>query len=263
MDLALKGKIALVTGASRGLGFATARLLAQEGARVVINSRNAERLNAAAQAISEVSSYPALAFAGDMGEAEFPAQLIQQTAAVCGGLDILVANAGGPPPGAFASFDDDAWIKAFDLTFLSYVRLIRAALPYLKQSSAAAVLTVTSLSTKQPIPNLILSNSLRAATNGLTKSLALELGSAGIRFNAILPSWTDTERIQQLMQNRAAQNGSTVEEESRKQALESPLGRMARPEEFANAAVFLVSPAASYITGSMLAVDGGMYKATY
>jgi 3-oxoacyl-[acyl-carrier protein] reductase len=145
---------------------------------------------------------------------------------------------------------------------MSHVRLIIAALPYLCRSKAASVLTITSYSVKQPIPNLVLSNSIRAATVGLTKSLALELGSAGIRFNSILPGWTATERVTELMTFRAKQNGTTAEYEIDKQSKDSPLGRMGTPEEFANAAVFLVSPAASYITGVMLTVDGGMYKGT-
>ncbi len=136
-------------------------------------------------------------------------------------------------------------------------------MPYLRRSKAASVLTVTSYSVKQPIPNLVLSNSIRSATTGLTKSLALELGKDGIRFNSILPAWTETERIQELISARAKANGTTVEEELRKQAMDSPLGRMGTAEEFANAAVFLLSPAASYITGVMLTVDGGMYKGTY
>jgi len=146
---------------------------------------------------------------------------------------------------------------------MSHVRLIRAALPYLRQSKAASVLTITSYSVKQPIPNLVLSNSIRSATTGLTKSLALELGKDGIRFNSILPAWTDTERVQELLAARAKLNGTTVEEELWKQTIDSPFGRMGTPEEFANAAVFLLSPAASYVTGVMLSVDGGMYKGTY
>ena len=157
-------------------------------------------------------------------------------------------------------FDDETWQKAVDLSFLSHVWLIRAALPHLRRSQAASVLTITSVSVKQPIPNLILSNSIRAATVGLTKSLALELGTEGIRFNSILPSWTETERVTELMNARAKTNATTIEEERVKQAKESPLGRMARPEEFAYVAVFLLSPAASYLTGVMLPVDGGMYK---
>jgi len=143
---------------------------------------------------------------------------------------------------------------------MSQVRLIRAALPHLKNSSAASVLTITSISVKQPVPNLVLSNSIRAATVGLTKTLALELGNQGIRFNSILPSWTETERVIELLSARAKMNGTTIKEEIEKQSRESVFGRMAKPEEFARAAVFLVSPAASYLTGVMLAVDGGMYK---
>jgi 3-oxoacyl-[acyl-carrier protein] reductase len=146
---------------------------------------------------------------------------------------------------------------------MSHVRLIRAALPHLRKSDAPSVLTITSYSVKQPIPNLVLSNSIRAATVGLTKSLALELGSQGIRFNSILPAWTETQRVQDLMEARAKMNNTTVEEERNKLAKDSALGRVGTPDEFANAAVFLVSPAASYITGVMLTVDGGMYKGTF
>ena len=146
---------------------------------------------------------------------------------------------------------------------MSHVRLIKAALPYLRKSDAASVLTVTSLSVKQPIANLLLSNSVRMATIGLTKSLALELGRENIRFNSILPGWTETERVTELMTARATANKSTAEEETRKQSEQSALGRLGQPEEFANAAVFLVSPAASFITGVMLNVDGGMYKGTF
>jgi len=146
--------------------------------------------------------------------------------------------------------------------FLSHVRLIRAALPYLKKSNSASVLTITSYSVKQPIPNLILSNSIRAATVGLTKSLALELGPNGIRFNSILPGWTKTERVQELLKFIAEQNESTVEKEVDKITAECPLGRMASPDEIGRAAAFLLSPASSYITGVMLTVDGGMVKGT-
>jgi len=260
MDLDLKNKVALVTGASRGLGFATAKLLSQEGAVVAINSRSEETLYEAAKSISSVSGNKVISCAGDLTRPDFPEILVQKVIKEFGRLDILVANAGGPPPGSFESFDDSAWQNAFELTFMSYVRLIRSALPFLKKASNASVLTITSYSTKQPIPNLILSNSIRSATIGLTKTLALELGSYGIRFNSILPAWTETERIQTLMLSRAQANGSTVAEEMEKQAKDSALGRIGTPEEFANAAVFLVSPAASYITGSMLSVDGGLYK---
>jgi 3-oxoacyl-[acyl-carrier protein] reductase len=189
--------------------------------------------------------------------------MVGEIAAKFGGLDLLVTNAGGPPPGKFESFDDAAWQKAVELSLFSHVRLIRAALPHLRKSKAASVLAITSYSVKQPIPNLILSNSVRLATIGLVKSLALELGTEQIRFNSILPGWTETERVYNLMTSRAKANNTSLEEEMEKQAKDSPMGRMGRPEEFANAAVFLLSPAASYITGVMLSVEGGMYKGTF
>jgi len=262
MDLQLKDKTALVTGASRGLGFAAASTLAREGCRVAVNSRSAESAKTAAEKINRETGAQVIGLAGDVSLPDTPGKLIAQAVEAFGGLDLLMTNAGGPPAGTFESFDEETWQKAVELSFLSHVRLIRAALPYLRKSEAPSVLTVTSMSVKQPIANLVLSNSIRAATVGLTKSLAIELGKEGIRFNSILPGWTETERVGELMAARATANRSTVEEEIRKQSAESPLGRMGRPEEFANAAVFLLSPAASYITGVMLNVDGGMYKGT-
>ncbi len=262
MDLGLQGKRALITGSSRGLGYAIALALADEGCEVVVNSRSLENARKAAEKISAQTTSRAVAIAGDVMDPKIPSDIVRRSVEALGGLDILVTNSGGPPAGRFEDFDDEAWTQAVDLVFLSHVRLIRAALPYLRQSSTPSVLTITSYSVKQPIPNLVLSNSVRAATVGLTKTLALELGSDGIRFNSILPAWTLTERVVELMEHRARINGTTVEEEMSRQAKDSPLGRMGTPEEFAKAAVFLVSPAASYITGVMLTVDGGMYKAT-
>jgi 3-oxoacyl-[acyl-carrier protein] reductase len=262
MDLGLKDKRALVTGASRGLGYAVALGLAGEGCRVTINSRTKGKISAAAQLICSQTGNEVIAIPGDVAAIHIPKKLVEETVRKLGGIDILVTNAGGPPAGSFESFDETAWQKAIDLSLMSHVRLIKAALPYLRQSRAASVLTITSYSVKQPIPNLVLSNSIRAATVGLTKTLALELGGAGIRFNSILPAWTETERVNELMSFRARQNGTTVDEEITRQSKDSPLGRMGSPQEFANAAVFLVSPAASYITGVMLTVDGGMYKGT-
>jgi 3-oxoacyl-[acyl-carrier protein] reductase len=262
MDLHLKGKIALVTGSSRGLGFATALVLAREGCRVAINGRDKDKVAAAVRKITKETKKKIIGLPGDVTDPDIPEKLIKETTKMFGGLDILVTNAGGPPGGTFESFGEDDWKKAIDLSLMSHVRLIKAALPYLRKSRNASVLTITSYAVKQPIPNLVLSNSVRAATVGLTKSLALELGKEGIRFNSILPAWTETARVMELMTLRARQNGSTIEEEIAKQSRDSALGRMAEPEEFARAAVFLVSPAASYITGVMLTVDGGMYKGT-
>lgn len=262
MDLGLKGLRALVTGASRGLGYATARQLAKEAANLAVNSRTPENIEAAAALLRDETGVQVAAVPGDVSDPAAPARIIQQAVEALGGLDILITNHGGPPTGKFEDFNDETWQKAVDLSLFSHVRLIRAALPYLRKSQAPSVLAVTSYSVKQPIPNLVLSNSIRGAVIGLVKSLALELGVDGIRFNSILPAWTETERVKELMSYRARTNGTSIEEEIKKQAVESPFRRFAEPDEFANAAVFLVSPAASYITGVMLTVDGGMYKGT-
>ena len=261
MDLGLKGLNALVAGSSRGLGLATARALAQEGACVAINGRDANKLASVAQSLAAETGSQVVAAPGDV--AQMADAVVASAAKQLGGLDILICNAGGPPAGGFDALDDAKWLGAFELTFMSNVRLIRAALPWLRKSAHASVLTVTSLSVKQPIQNLMLSNSLRAGVVGMTKTLSLELGGEGIRFNSILPGWTETERVVELMANRAKANASTVEEELRKQAAESPFKRMAKPEEFAAAAVFLASPRAAYITGINLSVDGGMLKGTF
>lgn len=261
MDLQLKDKRAFIAGSSRGLGYATAATLAREGCRVVLNSRDQRKVTAAAKKITDETGAQAYGLAGDVSDTFSAEKLITSTVETLGGLDILITNAGGPPAGPFESFDEDDWQRAVDASFLSHVRLIRAALPQLRKSPAPAVLAVTSYTVRQPMPNLVLSNSVRMATIGLMKSLALELGRENIRFNAILPGWTMTERVEELMGFRAKTNRTKVEEEFAKQTAEIPLGRMARPQEFANVAAFLVSPAASYVHGAALAVDGGIIKA--
>ena len=263
MDLKLDGKVAFVLASSSGLGFATARGLAMEGCKVAINGKNEEKLSSARQTLLDDTGAEILSIPGDVTDPEFPPLAISITIKTFGGLDLLVTNAGGPPAGNFETFTNEDWENAVDLSFLSHVRMIREALPHLRKSDSPSVLTFTSYSVKQPIPNLVLSNSIRAATVGLTKTLALELGTEGIRFNSILPGWTETERVTHLMAYRAEQSGRTIEEEIKLQMKDSPLGRMATPEEFANAAVFLLSPAASYINGVMLTIDGGIYKGTF
>jgi 3-oxoacyl-[acyl-carrier protein] reductase len=260
MDLGLKDKRALIAGSSRGLGYALASVLAQEGCRVSLNGRDEGRLNAAVEKLSAESGQQTFGFPGDVSDKSTPERLVEKAAGAMGGLDLLVTNSGGLPPGAFDSFDDQSWQTAVDMYFMSHVRLIRAALPHLRESKAASVLTMTSYVVKEPMPNLIQSNSIRLATVGLTKSLALELGSTGIRFNSILPANTDTERIRELAADRAARNGTTLEVEMAITGHKSAFGRVARPEEFGKVAAFLLSPAASYLTGVMLVFDGGQYK---
>ncbi len=259
MDLQLNGKKAFVAGSSRGLGYAVARRLAMEGCAVALNGRDPEKLARSARDLAEETGVQVIPVPGDVTDPALAPQLIRQSAQTLGGLDLLVTNAGGPPAGKFEDFDDDAWEQAVELSFLSHVRLIRAALPYLRESAAPGILTVTSISVKEPLPGLILSNSVRLATIGLTKSLSQELAAEGIRVNSILPGWTATERVQELMAHRAKVNGTAIEAEFQKQSAVIPLGRMGTPDEFANAAVFLLSPAAGYITGVMLQVDGGLY----
>ena len=256
----LANKRILITGSSRGLGYATAYTLAKEGARVAINGREETKIKDIAAEMSKETGSQVIGLAGDVSLPVVPEKLIQQTAMEFGGLDILITNAGGPPPGSIDSLDEAAWQKGVDLCLMLHVRLIRSALPFLRKSESASVLTVTSFTVKQPLENLLLSNSIRTAVIGLTKSLSLDLGKEGIRVNSILPGWTETERVTQLMTARATANNSTAEEEARKQAAAIALGRMGQPQEFANAAAFIVSPAASYITGVMLGVDGGLIK---
>jgi 3-oxoacyl-[acyl-carrier protein] reductase len=260
MDLKLKDRVALVAGSSRGLGAAIAELLSTEGALVAINGRDEAKLNEKARSITAVTGNHVLSVEGDVSDPSVPQHLVDATVSEFGALDILITNASGPPRGEFVNLNDATWQQAYESLFMAPVRLIRAAIPHLEKSNAASVLTITSYAVKQPIPNLILSNSIRAATVGLTKTLALELGDKGIRFNSILPGWTTTERVEGLMSSRAQQNHTAIEDEYRKEAAESALKRMATPAEFANVAVFLVSPSASYMTGAMIPVDGGTVK---
>ena len=260
MDLQLKDKKALVAGASRGLGYAVGLGLAREGCRVAINGRDESKIKSAASKMSAESGAQVIGLVGDVSDAAVPLRLINAAVEALGGLDLLVTNAGGPPAGSFESFDEATWQKALDLSFMSHVRLIRAALPHLRKSKAPSVLTMTSYTVKQPMLNLVLSNSIRLATVGLTKTLALELGGDGIRFNSILPATIDTDRVRELARFRADKNKTSLAEEQAQDAKKSVFGRIGRPEEFANVAVFLLSPAASYVTGVMMVVDGGQYK---
>lgn len=262
MDLGLMGKKAFLAGSSAGLGFAIAQILVQEGCQVVINGRDQARLKESAAALEKLSSSRIGYLAGDASSPQEAPRLIKGAAEQLEGLDLLLTNTGGPPSGQFETIPEESWQSAIELVFMSHVRLIKAALPYLKRSEQASVLTLTSYSVKQPIPNLVLSNSIRAATVGLTKTLALELGPEGIRFNSLLPGWTKTERVLELMGFRADQNGTSIEQEIKKITEDCPLGRMAEPEEIGRAGAFLLSPAASYLTGVMLTVDGGIYKGT-
>jgi 3-oxoacyl-[acyl-carrier protein] reductase len=260
VDLGLADKVALVTAASKGLGRAVALRLAQEGACVAICARGEADLNVAAADIETETGLRVLALPADVSDPTAADRLVEATVEQFGRLDILVINAGGPPPGQFLDLIPEDWEAAVQLTLMSAVRLCYAAAPVMKRQATGSVLAMTSVTVKQPLPNLILSNSLRLGVVGLVKTLADELAPFGVRVNAICPGWTRTERVDQLLRDRARRNESALDEEASRIAAAVPLGRMGTPEEFAAAATFLVSPAASYITGVSLLVDGGMYR---
>jgi len=271
MDLELKGQVALVTAASRGLGAAVAHRFAAEGAQVALCSRDLGHAQATAERIRRASGAEVVGFKADVSVPGDVDALVRQTVERFGRIDILIVNAGGPPAGTFNSLQPEQWEQATQLTLMSAVRLCYAVVPHMLQSvaghpnarpDARSIVFVTSASVKQPMANLILSNSIRMAVIGLMKSLSQELAPGGIRVNAVAPGWTLTERVTELLAARATANGTTPEQEAAKIVAETPLGRMGTPEEFANATVFLASPAASYITGVTLPVDGGSLRAS-
>lgn len=262
MDLMLNGKTALVAASSSGLGLAMAKELVRENAKVAICGRDRARLEDAGKVLRKLAENEGQValFEVDLTQAADIRRLVAETAEQFGGIDIVATNAGGPPAGTFDSTTDEDWDTGYVLTLKSAVRLIKEALPYLRQSEYGSVLTITSISAKQPIEGLLLSNAYRPAVIGMTKTLATELGPEGIRVNSILPGWTATERVVHIFEDRAERNGTSVDEERDKVAGSIPLGRMADPQEFGRVAAFLVSPAASYITGTMIQVDGGDFR---
>jgi 3-oxoacyl-[acyl-carrier protein] reductase len=199
---------------------------------------------------------------GDIGHETGAKAVLEEAIAQLGGLDVLMTNAGGPTPGNFGKLQLSDWETAYHLLIASVAQMIHTALPSLRQSKRAAILINTSLTVKQPADSLVLSNTLRAGLAGLVKSLANELGPEGIRVNGIMPGWTATDRVVQLLEARAANNGTTVEAERAKRQAEIPLRRMGTPEEFGKVAAFLCSPAAGFIHGAMIPVDGGEIRAT-
>ena len=261
MDLQLKDKVALVTAASKGLGKAAALEFAREGAKVVICARS-NTLEDAAEEILQETGGDVLAVHADVTKQADIDHLVTATLEKYGRIDILILNAGGPPPGSFLSLTPDDWESAFELTVMSAVRLCYAVVPHMVARGSGSIVTTQSYSVKQPIDNLILSNSLRMAVIGMIKSMANELGSKGIRVNSINPAWTWTDRVEQLMTDRATRSGKSVQEESANVASVIPLERMGTTEEFGQAIVWLASPAASFIHGHALMFDGGATKAS-
>lgn len=247
MDFGLKGRRALVTAASKGLGRACAQALAAEGARVFISSRDEALLEKVAKDIGAAGWH-----AADMSVAGGPESAVEASATALGGLDILVVNAGGPSAANFQGTSLESWDAAHQLTLMSAVRLIKSALPHLKQSDQGRIVIVTSVSVRQPLPQLVLSNSVRAAVTGMAKTLSGEIGPDGITVNCLAPSAVLTDRIRHL-----APAGVDIEEYLKRSAEEVPLRRMGDPAEFGATCAFLCSKQAGFITGQTIGVDGG------
>ncbi len=261
MDLGLAGKSALVAAASKGLGRAIAEAFAREGAHVAICSRSEAAITPAAEQIARATGAEVLPVAADLSTREGCEAFVQTAVAAYGSLDILVVNAGGPPPGRFDDLDDEAWRKAFDLTLMSAVRLTRLALPHMRRQKGGSIVYSTSTSVRQPSQylNLILSNALRASVHGMLKTIATDLAKEGIRVNAVQPGRIATDRLVQLDSDTARREGTTPEAVRRRYEEQViPMRRYGTPEEYAAAVVFIASPRASYVTGVSLQVDGGM-----
>lgn len=258
MDLGLQGKVALVAASSKGLGYGIARALAGEGARVALCARNPDEVRAAGEKITVETGVETHTTACDVTNPESVVAWINSAAAWGGGLDALVINAGGPPALQLIDAMDEQWQTAFNTTVMSAVRMIRAALPHLRDGSA--ILTVTSSSVREPIANLGLSTVLRAGIFGMVKVLSEELAPRQIRVNNLIPGRIDTDRVQHLDYLTAQRTGSTLEAVRASSEARIPLKRLGTPDEFGAAAAFLLSPAAAYITGTSLRVDGGAMR---
>ena len=260
MDLGLKGKVALVTAASAGLGRAIAEELAGEGCKVVICARGAEKLMDACQTIISETGASVLAVPADVSDPAQCRNLVTEAQAQFGPVQVLVTNAGGPPPGPFQSHEPEAWDAAFRLTLQSAVALTRLVLPAMQERGWGRILNVTSIAVKQPVDNLILSNSMRAAVTGFARTLANEVAGQGITVNNLMPGFTRTERIVHLANATAERDGTTVEDVYKGWEQQIPMARIGEPREFAALAAFLASERASYITAQSIAVDGGWIR---
>jgi 3-oxoacyl-[acyl-carrier protein] reductase len=264
VDLQLAGRVALVNAASRGIGRAIAEALAAEGAVLVISARDEAAISQAAGEIAAAAGTEVLGIAADVSAPGTAERLVAAAVDRFGGLDILVNNSGGPPFGHFADFGDAAWQDAFDLLLLSVVRMVRAALPYLRAGGRGRVINIASTSVKEPIPGLILSNSLRAGVAGLARTLADELAPDQITVNNVLPGSILTDRLRAGSAARAEQAGTHVDDLIRAEVGQRvPLGRVGEPEDLAALVAYLCSTAAAYVTGQTIAVDGGLMRSIF
>ncbi len=260
MDLGLTNRVALVAAGSRGLGRAVAEELAAEGASLVLCARDTRTLDETAAAIAKTSNAHVLAIPADVTVTEDIKRVVEAGVERFGRIDILVTNAGGPPAGRFEQLTHEQWQDAIRLTLFSAIELTRQVLPGMKERRWGRILNITSIAVKQPVENLLLSNSLRAGLTGFARTLANEVAADGITVNNIMPGYTRTERLDELAQMMADKQGISADEFRGKWEKEIPMGRLGEPREFAALATFLVSERASYITGTSIQVDGGWIK---
>ena len=260
MDTGLKNRVAIVAASSQGIGRATAEAFAAEGCRVAMCARNAPALQAAAERIAKQHRVEVFTQALDVTDAEAVHHFVDAVASKFGSVDICVTNAGGPPAKAFLAVSLEEWRKAVDLNFLSTVYFAREVIPHMQRKHWGRLITITSITTKQPVQDLVLSNAVRAAVVGLAKSLANEFGKDGILVNNVGPGYTATDRLKELAKARSAASGKSEKEISEGWSADAPLKRLGEPHEIADAIVWLASERASYVTGQTLLVDGGLYK---
>lgn len=260
MELGLQGKVALVGASSQGLGRASARELAAEGATVVLCARGVEALESARAAIAAETGSPVHAVAADLSGDGEPERVVAEAVARFGQVDILVTNTGGPPSGPFEQHDGATWLGAYELLLKAPVALARAVLPGMRERRWGRIIAVTSIAVKQPVDGLILSNSLRAGLTGFARTLANETARDGITVNCVLPGFTRTDRVVELARATAERTGVPEAEVYAKWEREIPMGRIGEVPEFGAMVAFLASERASYITGQSIAVDGGWIR---
>jgi 3-oxoacyl-[acyl-carrier protein] reductase len=260
MNLGLKDRVALVAASSQGIGLATAEAFAAEGCTIAMCARNQQTLRTAADRIRNKYKVEVLDEAFDVTDAPAVSRFVSSVAQKFGSVDICVTNAGGPPAKGFLAATLDEWQRALELNFLSTVYFAREVIPHMQRKRWGRIITLTSITTKQPVTDLVLSNAVRAAVVGLVKSLANEFGKDGILVNNVGPGFTATDRLKELATARSSASGKSEQEIFDGWAADAPLKRLGEPREVAETIVWLASEAASYITGQTLLVDGGMYK---